>query len=558
MGSKNKGFPEDQFSQIALGLAKWAANAKGSQELTPFHCILGFSLAAADTSTSVPPSYAPYVEEFQNILKWSQILESGETPQAPPKAMTIANELRVILNESKGDLEKLLFEIGAVARTYSKFSSEEFSEIISHATEFGKKNKLASIDEGSFCGGAYLAYLSGNLEKSPLLTAFISANLNPIQALITKNGWLLQSQPLDGGSNLELHPSFVARARHIIEARDPLIAALNLGVREGAKVLAKERTAYHEAGHAVVSYVLRPELTVSLVTIVSNGASDGCTYFDNSSAYWDRFRQEDLRANLKVALAGRMAEQIKFGKDQADTGARRDIEQATEMAWKAITTSGLDDEFGPVDLSILAKLTGHHAGLLFDRAQERLANILKDTELDTRHILEANWAQVEILARRLIREELVSSEQLIDALVLNSLLNVHGAVQAYSLPLERHVEFAKNDGVHETPEGPVRFRAGDAIIHDDDGTSWPVSRSRFDDLYEPSKGTRTGDAGIYLKRRKAVRALQIAAPRRLDLTKGRGQLKGLAGDWIVDYGNRDLAIVANEIFSKTYKIFVEN
>jgi hypothetical protein len=337
-------------------------------------------------------------------------------------------------------------------------------------------------------------------------------------------------------------------------AKSPLVAALNAGIRLGAQILSKERTAYHEAGHAVVSYTMRPELTVVHVTIIEDGSSDGCTSFEPTSPFWDRFRRVDLLTGVRVAMAGRLAEEIKFGADEGDTGAQSDIDQATRMAWKAISQSGLDGELGPVNLSVLAELSGNSGGFLFDKAQERLQILLKEAVKGVEGILRANWPKVEAVAQALLKGRELGDDDLLSVLTGGTIADLPGAVRAMSRPLSRRITFAARDGILETMEGPVRYHKDDAIVVGEAGESWPVSRSAFERYYEPQDKIIMGQEGLYSKKVREIGALPLDAVNRVDLSDGRGMLVGKRGDWIVDYGSGDLAVVSGSVFEKTYEI----
>jgi len=394
------------------------------------------------------------------------------------------------------------------------------------------------------------------LKEMRAATALLSANLAAIEALLAEKGWVPLSAPREAVNPWRFPEEMILQLLEVPNAKSPLLAALNAGIRLGAKILSKERTAYHEAGHAVVSYTMRPELTVVHVTIIKVGSSDGCTSFEPTSPFWDRFRRVDLLTGVRVAMAGRLAEEIKFGADEGDTGAQSDIDQATRMAWKAISQSGLDGELGPVNLSVLAELAGNSGGFLFDKAQERLQILLKEAVKDAEVILRANWPKVEAVAQALLKGRELGDDDLLSVLTGGTIADLSGAVRAISRPLSRKITFAARDGIIETVEGPVRYHKDDAIVVGESGESWPVSQSTFERHYEPQDKVIMGQEGLYSKKVREVRALPLDAVSRLDLSDGRGMLVGKRGDWIVDYGDGDLAVVSRSEFEKTYEIVV--
>ena len=86
------------------------------------------------------------------------------------------------------------------------------------------------------------------------------------------------------------------------------------------------------------------------------------------------------------------------------------------------------------------------------------------------------------------------------------------------------------------------------------GEKWPIRREIFDRIYEPIVPTKPGLDGRYRGIVREVGAIQLKEDRRLDLPEGRGVLRGRAGDWIVDYGDGDMSVVAKDVFAATYEL----
>jgi len=107
----------------------------------------------------------------------------------------------------------------------------------------------------------------------------------------------------------------------------------------------KRRTAYHEAGHAVVGMLTPGADPVRKISIIPRGLALGVTF---SSPDSDRFNysREELIAKIKVALGGRSAEEIVFG--DLTTGAESDFQQLTQIARHMIGRWGMNDTIGTV------------------------------------------------------------------------------------------------------------------------------------------------------------------------------------------------------------------
>jgi cell division protease FtsH len=109
----------------------------------------------------------------------------------------------------------------------------------------------------------------------------------------------------------------------------------------------RERTAYHESGHALVG-MLNPDADpVRKVSIVPRGQALGVTLSTPDS---DRvsYSREELDAKIRVALGGRVAEEVVFG--QITTGAESDIQQLTNIARQMVGRWGMSEKLGPVTL----------------------------------------------------------------------------------------------------------------------------------------------------------------------------------------------------------------
>lgn len=105
-----------------------------------------------------------------------------------------------------------------------------------------------------------------------------------------------------------------------------------------------------------------------------------------------------------------------------------------------------------------------------------------------------------------------------------------------------------------TIEGPVLADAGDAVVTAATGESWPVARVLFESRYEAASPTVMGEAGDYVSRPWRVRVVQLEHPVSAPAADGRSHLAGKPGDWLVDYGDGSVGIVAPEIFAATYDL----
>ena len=113
-------------------------------------------------------------------------------------------------------------------------------------------------------------------------------------------------------------------------------------------------------------------------------------------------------------------------------------------------------------------------------------------------------------------------------------------------------EFARADGVCDTLEGAVRFRAGDAILTGVRGERWPVTREHFLASYQPVPPTRAGDDGSYRKAPSLAYALRLDRVREVPVGSRHDPLHGRPGDWLLQHADGTYGVVQDGIFRATY------
>ncbi|CEM17849.1 unnamed protein product [Vitrella brassicaformis CCMP3155] len=210
--------------------------------------------------------------------------------------------------------------------------------------------------------------------------------------------------------------SEVVNMTHLLNARDKI----SIGPQRKSMVITenqKRLTAYHEAGHALVAFKLQPHAhPIHKATIVPRGGALG---------YVEQMPEEDLvnyrrsecEARLAVAMAGRVAEEIVFGRDAVTTGASSDFEMATGMAIKMVSEWGMSDKVGPVHYGIRG-VRRAHAGLdPHDKVVEQeVKRLVEDAKKTAERILKKNRRQLDRLANALLENETLSGEEISDLL----------------------------------------------------------------------------------------------------------------------------------------------
>jgi cell division protease FtsH len=195
-----------------------------------------------------------------------------------------------------------------------------------------------------------------------------------------------------------------------------------LGVERRSLVLSDEErklTAYHEAGHALVSLRLPGLDPVHKVTIVPRGRALGITF---SLPEEDRhnYTKEYIHGRLAMAYGGRVAEEIIFGPEKVTTGAAQDIQQATEMARRMVTQFGMSDAVGPIAVGdrehqiFLGREISQRREVSEKTAEvvdAEVKRILDEAFTRARHILDNNMDVLHKMAQALLERETLDREE---------------------------------------------------------------------------------------------------------------------------------------------------
>jgi cell division protease FtsH len=148
----------------------------------------------------------------------------------------------------------------------------------------------------------------------------------------------------------------------------------------------RERTAYHESGHALVGMLTPGADPVRKISIIPRGMALGVTL---STPEDDRYgySREELIARIKVALGGRVAENVVYG--EQTTGAESDIQNLTQIARNMVGRWGMSDAVGPV-----AVVEGRQDGFLLPGTEQPSPKTQELVDEETRRIIETAEAEV--------------------------------------------------------------------------------------------------------------------------------------------------------------------
>ncbi len=205
------------------------------------------------------------------------------------------------------------------------------------------------------------------------------------------------------------------------EARDKVMMGSE---RKSLKMSDEEKklTAYHEGGHAIVGFYLPESDPIHKATIMPRGRALGMVM---RLPERDRFSMSfaKMKADLAVAMGGRVAEMIIFGKEKVTSGASSDIMQATRMAKAMVSEWGLSEKIGPV---YHAESSDHYLGAnsRTKAGSNDTANLI-DSEVKrfveegyqkAKELLEEHLEKLHALAAALLEYETLSGDEIKDLL----------------------------------------------------------------------------------------------------------------------------------------------
>lgn len=206
------------------------------------------------------------------------------------------------------------------------------------------------------------------------------------------------------------------------QAKDKIM----MGAERKSMVMSdKERrnTAYHEAGHCIVGYLVPEHDPSYKVSIIPRGRALGITMFLPEE---DRYSmsKRSIHSQICSLFGGRIAEELTLGPDGITTGASNDIERATKMARAMVTKWGLSEELGPLmyDEEDNEVFLGLSAGTSRSQVSEETAKkideevraIIDDCYSTARRLVNENRDKLEMMAEALLEYETIDRKQIDD------------------------------------------------------------------------------------------------------------------------------------------------
>jgi cell division protease FtsH len=179
----------------------------------------------------------------------------------------------------------------------------------------------------------------------------------------------------------------------------------------------KKLTAYHEGGHALVSLHVKASDPIHKATIIPRGRALGMVM---RLPEGDRFSltRDKMESDIAVAMGGRVAEEIIFGKDKVTSGASSDIKMATNMAKAMVTEWGLSDKVGPIyhggsSDDMYARSSGHeHSETTSELIDSEVKRIIDEGYNFAKKVLTDHLKDLHKLANALLEHETLTGQQI--------------------------------------------------------------------------------------------------------------------------------------------------
>ena len=198
----------------------------------------------------------------------------------------------------------------------------------------------------------------------------------------------------------------------VMDDLEEAVKKVTVGLQKNSRVISekdKKLTAYHEAGHAIVSKYLETQQDVKEVSIIPRGLAGGYTmYKTNEDKYY--ISRTEMEEKLVALLGGRAAEKIAL--NDISTGASNDIEVATSLAKDMVKKYGMSDRVGPVNLETkeqyelqafgnnIEDIIGVEVKELIDTAYKRAQDLILE-HMDKLHAV----------AQKLLEKETITAEE---------------------------------------------------------------------------------------------------------------------------------------------------
>jgi cell division protease FtsH len=344
-----------------------------------------------------------------------------------------AARIRKLFAEARKNAPSIIFidELDAVgaARTGSSFNREQdqtLNQLLVELDGFasgdqvvvmGASNRLQDLDPALLRPGRFdrqlLVAPPDRVGREAIL--HVHTRTKPLSADVQLDLIARQTSGLTGAdlANIANEAAILAgrrEAKYVGAADfDNALERIVAGLQQKKVLTDKERRilAYHEAGHALMSHLMGEVGHLQKVTIVSRGNALGYTlHLPNEDRYMES--KEELIDMLKIALAGRAAEQVVFGR--VTNGAASDLERATEIARAMVFEWGMSDVVTSRTLRADNYALSEETKRVRDNEQARLTD---DAYGEAVRLIEKHRSSLDRLSQALLEKETLMREEVL-------------------------------------------------------------------------------------------------------------------------------------------------
>ena len=345
-----------------------------------------------------------------------------------------ASRIRNLFNKAKKNERAVIFidEIDAIgkkrARNVSASNDERDQTLNALLTEMsgfhdnqgiiviGATNRIDTLDEALLRPGRFDRHIEIGLPDVNARKHILSlyANKKPMaddvdledlaKSTVCFSGAMLENLLNESAINAANDAEAFIRKDHIDRAFYTVIAGAPKTDRSYITDRDRKITAYHEAGHALATTLLLPEHFISKVTIIPSVRGAGG--FNLSIPKDTMFQsQRQLKANIQVLLAGRVAEELIFGEKEVTTGASNDIQKASQMVFDFLNKFGMDSEMGLFSMEVIGE--GHDNELI-----KKCRMQMNDLYEETKKLIEINLPLLVNITAELLEKESLNGEDI--------------------------------------------------------------------------------------------------------------------------------------------------
>lgn len=372
-------------------------------------------LAKAIAGEADVPFYAMSGSDFIQIyvgVGASRIRQLFKKAKSHGKAVIFIDEIDAIgkkrdSSSSTGGSDERDQTLNALLTEMSGFNEKEGIVVIA-AT-----NRLDMLDPALLRPGRFDRHIEVSLPDVSAREKILSLHLKNKPAKNIDIKELAQKTSLFSGAKLEhlVNEAAIIACKedsenisnsHFDKAYSIVLAGYEKTNRDYIKDSDKKITAYHEAGHALISAKVIPDEKVSKVTIIPS--TKGAGGYTLSIAEDKMYQNKDyLKKRIMILLGGRAAEEIIFGKDKITTGAYSDLQRSTNIISNMITSYGMGDSLGLLTLSEINGISNSNKIDILNECKTTIDDLYKEVK----NILYENKSTLDAISQELLEKETI-------------------------------------------------------------------------------------------------------------------------------------------------------